>query len=309
MNNADSVKARLKNLAVKECKPYDYILIHYCIERLLYRLSSSRYADNFILKGGLLLYTILDNHQARATKDIDFLARQIDNTPEELSRIFIEISMIPSDDALRFDSKSISVERIIENADYQGVRIKLTVYLDKSRCVLQLDIGFGDIIVPKPVDMDYPSLLDMSQPHLKAYSLESVIAEKFQAMLYLAESNSRMKDFYDIYTLCRSFDFDGYTLFSAISQTIKRRQTPLNQIPTIFSAAFPDQKEKQGQWRTFRKRIGVIDNVEFAEVIASINSFLHPLYNGILSGSSFTGKWDHVKGEWIPITHPNQKMN
>ena len=297
MSNADSIKAKLKNIAVKEEKPFDYLLMLYFIERLLYRLSISKYADNFILKGGLLLYAILDD-DARTTKDVDFLARQINNVPEGLAEVFSEISRIFADDSVHFDPDTISVERIKEDADYQGVRINLTAYLDKSRHVLQFDIGFGDVIVPNPVDMEYPSLLDMERPRLKAYSLESVIAEKFQAMIYLAESNSRMKDFYDIYKLSRSFDFEGHILFEAISRTIQRRATPLTRTPTVFSAAFPDLKDKQIQWRAFQRRIGVATGVDFADVIADIKSFLLPLYHCILSEEEFSGKWDHSATEW-----------
>ena len=297
MSNADSIKAKLKKIAIEEDKPFDYLLMHYLIERLLYRLSISKYSNNFILKGGLLLYTIFEN-DARATKDIDFLARQINNIPEELSGAFSEIASIQVDDSVRFDPDTITVERIKEDADYQGVRIKLTGYLDKSRHILQFDIGFGDVIVPKPVDMEYPSLLDMERPRLKAYSLESVIAEKFQAMIYLAESNSRMKDFYDIYKLSHSFDFEGRTLYEAVSQTLERRATPLTRTPTVFSDAFPNLNDKPTQWRAFQRRIGVAGGVDFALIIADIKSFLLPLYNSILSENEFFGHWNHVNAEW-----------
>lgn len=297
MSNADSIKIKLKKIAIAESKPFDYLLMHYMIERFLYRLSVSSYVNNFILKGGLFLYSVLDN-DARTTKDIDFLARQISNIPEELSMVFSEIAVIPSDDAVRFDADTITFERIKEDADYQGVRIKLTGYLDKSRHVLQFDIGFGDIIVPKPVNLEYPSLLNMERPQLKAYSLESVIAEKFQAMILLAESNSRMKDFYDLYKLCHLFDFDGRTLFEAVSSTIERRATPLTRVPTVFSATFPLLKDKQTQWRAFQRRIGVADNVNFVDVITDIKSFLSPLYDRILSENEFFGLWNHTLSEW-----------
>ena len=297
MNNADSIKARLKAIAVTEGKPFDYLLMHYFIERLLYRLSVSDYADSFVLKGGLLLYILLDNN-ARATKDIDFLARHVGNAPEELAEIFEKIARIPADDAVHFDTGSITATRIKEDADYQGVRIKLTGYLDKSRHILQFDVGFGDVIVPKPVDMEYPSLLGMEMPKLKAYSLESVIAEKFQAMIYLAEANSRLKDFYDIYMLCRSFDFDGRTLFEAVSQTLERRTTPLTKTPTIFSDVFPQLQDKQTQWRAFQRRTGIKVNAEFPEVISTIKEFLSPVFDRILNEDEFFGRWESTDGMW-----------
>ena len=177
----------------------------------MYRLSVSPYAANFILKGGLLLYTVLDA-RGRATRDIDFLAENIINTPAELVKIFTEIASIFVNDAVSFDTGKMAVERIKEDEDNQGIRIKLTAYLDRSRHVMQFDIGFDDIIVPHPVDIIYPTLLDMEPPRLKAYSLESIIAEKFHAIVYLADINSRMKDFYDIYELSCSHDFDGASL-------------------------------------------------------------------------------------------------
>ena len=220
-------------MADAEGKDFNYILIHYFIQRLLYRLSVSPYAGNFVLKGGLLLYTVLEQ-RARATRDIDLLAYHVKNLPDEMVRIFREIATIPSDDAVFFDAETITVERIKEDADYQGIRIKLAGLLDRSRHILQFDIGFGDVIVPRPIDMTYPSLLYMEPTHLKAYTLESVIAEKFQASIYLAEANSRMKDFYDIYELCSAFDFEGALLSEAITQTFERRKTETQEVPTIF---------------------------------------------------------------------------
>lgn len=246
MTNADSIKAKLKQLAFQKNQPFDYLMMHYFIERLLYRLSTSQYADNFILKGGLLLYIILEN-EARATKDIDFLARRLTNTPDDLVHIFRTVCAIEADDAIRFDLHSITADRIKEDADYKGVRIKVTGYLDKSRHVLQFDIGFGDIVVPEPISMEYPSLLDMERPLIKAYSRESVIAEKFEAMIALAEVNSRMKDFYDVYALSRMFDFEGLVLYEAIYQTLQRRGTPLSATPTVFSNEFMQLKDKQTQ--------------------------------------------------------------
>jgi predicted nucleotidyltransferase component of viral defense system len=244
----ESVKAQLKKAADTEGKDFNYILMHYFIERLLYRLSVSPYAENFVLKGGLLLYAVLEQ-RARATRDIDFLAWHIENLPGEVVRIFKEIAAIPGDDAVSFDTEAITTERIKEDADYEGIRIKLPAFLNRSRHILQFDIGFGDIVVPKPVNMTYPSLLAMEPPHLKAYTLESVIAEKFQAGVYLAEANSRMKDFYDIYELCRAFDFEGSTLHEAVSRTFERRKTGMPEIPTIFKDTFPIAADKQASGR------------------------------------------------------------
>jgi hypothetical protein len=176
---------------------------------------------------------VLDN-KVRATRDIDFLAEKIRNTPDELTKIFTEIAGLAGDDAVSYDTKSITVERIKEDADYEGIRVKLTGYLDRSRHVLPFDIGFGDVIVPEPVIMMYPSFLDMEAPQPRVYSLESIIAEKFQAGVYLAEANSRMKDFYDLYALCLGRSFGGATLNETMKRTFERRKTILPPIPEIF---------------------------------------------------------------------------
>jgi predicted nucleotidyltransferase component of viral defense system len=298
MISAESIKAKLKKEADSESKDFNYMLMHYFIERILYRLSISPYADNFILKGGLLLYTVLGN-RGRATRDIDFLARQIKNTPEEITRIFTEIAKIPFDDAVSFETERIVVEQIKKDADYQGVRIKLTVHLDRSRHNLQFDIGFDDVVVPTPVDMTYPSLLDMEPPRLKVYSLESVIAEKFHAIVYLADLNSRMKDFYDIYELSRNFSFDGVSLSEAISQTFKRRNTEFPAIPMVFTDNFPLLPNKQIQWQAFQRRVEIADvPSDFPIVIVGIKKFLLPVYEALFKQELCIGKWDNNAGRW-----------
>jgi len=296
--SADSIKAKLKNEADSCGKDFNYLLLHYFIERLLYRLSISPYAHNFILKGGLLLYSVLKN-RGRATKDIDFLARDIKNTSAELVRIFKEIAKIPVNDAVSFNTEKITAEKIKEDTEYEGIRIKLTALLERSRNVLQFDIGFGDVIVPQPVDMTYPTLLDMEPPHLKTYSLESVIAEKFQAIVYLSDLNSRMKDFYDIYELSRSFNFDGVSLSEAIDQTFKRRNTEFEPCPKVFTDDFPLLPNKQTQWSAFRRRIDIA-NVpdDFSVIIAAIKRFLLPVYNALVNKEKYNELWDKEKELW-----------
>jgi hypothetical protein len=244
--------------------------MHYFIYRLLYRISVSPYADNFILKRELLLYGVLDV-DARATKDIDFLAIEINNGLDELKKIFILICTIPADDAVLFDINSIVAERIKEDAMYEGVRLKSTSYLDKSRHVLQFDIGFGDIVVSRPSVMVYPSILEIDKPKIKAYSLESVIAEKFEAMSFLAE---------------------------AMSQTFMRRATPLTKEPTVFSEDFFISKEKQTQWNAFKKRTGVKICVEFTEILTVIKLFLLSIYQCVIDEREFFGEWDFNICEW-----------
>jgi predicted nucleotidyltransferase component of viral defense system len=296
--SAESVKAKIKREADQYAKDFNFLLLHYFIERLLYRLSISPYANNFILKGGLLLYAILDS-RGRATRDIDFLAENIKNVPDELVRIFTEIASIPVNDAVSFDTERIVVERIKEDADYQGIRIKLTAYLDRSRHVLQFDIGFDDVVIPHPVDMIYPTLLDMEPPRLKAYSLESVIAEKFQAIVYLADLNSRMKDFYDIYELSCSRGFDGASLAEAIAQTFKHRNTELFPCPMVFTEKFPSLLNKQEQWQAFLRRTDIA-NVpsDFPVIIAAIKKFLLPVYEALVNKEIFYNRWENQTETW-----------
>jgi predicted nucleotidyltransferase component of viral defense system len=304
-NNAASIRARLKNIADKEGKQFDFILMLYFVERLLFRLSMSRYCEQFVLKGGLLLYLIM-NEKARATKDIDLLARETAADLDALRDIFADISAIPSDDAVTYDTGSITAERIKEDADYEGVCIKITARLGNVRKLLQFDIGFGDVVVPKPETWEYPTLLHMEKPLIKAYSKESVIAEKFEAMLYLAELNSRMKDFYDIYSLCTGFDFDGRVLYEAISQTLIRRGTHTPHEPTVFSKDFAESKDKAAQWGAFKRRTNVGDGMDFPKVIETITTFLKPLYECILSENEFFGHWKRDALAWRHKEPDNQ---
>ena len=296
MSNADSIKSRLRNIAVAENLSFDYLLMLYMIERLLFRISISEYKESFILKGGLLLYTVLDN-AARVTKDVDFLGKGLSVNIKTISEIFNKICAIEANDAIEFDTSSIKAEKIKEDADYEGIRLKITAYIDRSKKVLQFDIGFGDIIIPGPVDLDYPSLLNMESPRLKAYSLESVIAEKFEAMIYLANANSRMKDFYDIFSLSQKCDFKGKTLSAAIKETIVRRNTPVSDSPTVFSKAFAEDKNKAVQWNAFKKRINSKIDLSFYEVIDSIKEFLKPIYDSIIKDEAFVMNWSS-KNKW-----------
>ena len=296
-NNAASIRARLKNIADKEQKPFDFILMLYFIERLLYRLSISRYSGQFVLKGGLLLYAII-NEQARATKDVDFLARQMPSKLDELKKAFIEIAGIASEDSVVYNTENITSERIKEDADYEGVRIKLTACLGSARKILQFDIGFGDVVVPKPLTIEYPILLDMNKPIVQVYTKESVISEKFEAMLYLAEANSRMKDFYDIYALCTNYDFDGRVLYEAIIQTLKRRATPISENPAVFTEEFIQNKDKNIQWNAFRRRANVAEGIEFNEILKMIFEFLYPIFESISVEREFFGNWSCDDKKW-----------
>ena len=265
------------------------------MERFLYRLSQSPYADRFILKGGLLLRAWRSS-EIRPTLDIDMLgltSNEVFNIATQIQEIIV-FGVEP--DGLYFDPDSVRAERIIENADYEGVRILLNGALGSVKVYLQIDIGFGDVVFPAPEEIDLPAMLNFPAPRLRCYSRESVIAEKFEIMVKLGELNSRMKDFYDIWLLSRCFDFEGRKLSEAIRLTFERRGTPFPETITIFSEDFITQK--QVEWKAFWKRLqqGHIPN-SFAAVMKTTNEFLSPLATELSSGTPFTKNWT-APGPW-----------
>jgi predicted nucleotidyltransferase component of viral defense system len=274
-----SVKARLKNIAKEYKKTFNLILQLYMQERLLYRLSVSEYKDNFILKGGLFLFS-MTGFTGRPTRDIDFLAYQISNDMESIKEIFKNICKIEYNDSVVFDSNSVLVEEIRKEAEYKGVRVKLTGYLGKAKEMLLVDIGFNDIIVPEVITADYPVLLGMDCPKIKMYSFESVVAEKFEAIVSLGELNSRMKDFYDIFILLSEKKFNRDILQNAIVETFKRRGTDILKFDQVFNKEFIEDNNRINQWKLFLKKISH-QNIEFEYVMDAIKKSLLPIYNNI----------------------------
>ena len=296
-NMAASVRQRLYNIAKKEKINFDLILLLFMQERLLYRLSISQYNFKFILKGGLLILSKTDI-KTRPTRDIDFLGQDVSNDIGEIKSIIKKISQINVNDGVVYDPESITVERITEGADYEGVRIKINSFLGNARKRLQLDIGFGDVIVPKMKEIIYPGLLDFDYPKLNSYTYESVIAEKFEIMLRLSLINSRMKDFYDIYLLSAVESFDGRILQEAIFSTFERRGTPLKKDQKLFNEAFSENKDKIKQWNGYLIKIGQ-ESISFKEVMKRIKTFLLPIYECILYEKEFFGEWDSDNGKWV----------
>ena len=225
MTSAKSVKDRLKNIALNSGKTFQEVLVEYGLERTIYRLSVSEYKARFTLKGGIFLYALFEGQFARATRDIDLLARNMSNNVENIKHVFENILSIQCDDALFYDLKSLDV---IEITEYHGVNVSLMAYLDRTRIPVSIDIGFDDVIYPDRVQIDFPVLLDMKVPRCYAYSIFSVIAEKFEAITSLGNANSRYKDFYDIYILACRFDFDGVKLKEAVKETFMHRETGLS---------------------------------------------------------------------------------
>ena len=274
-----SIKARLKNIAKEYKKTFNLILQLYMQERFLYRLSVSEYKDNFILKGGLFLFS-MTGFTGRPTRDIDFLAYQISNDMESIKEIFKNICKIEYSDSVVFDSNSVLVEEIRKEVENKGVRVKLTGYLGKAKEMLWVDIGFNDIVVPEVITADYPVLLDMDYPKIKMYSFESVVAEKFEAIVSLGELNSRMKDFYDIFILLSKKKFNRDILQNAIVETFKRRGTDILKFDQVFKKEFIEDNNRINQWKLFLKKIGH-QNIEFEYVMDDIKKSLLPIYNNV----------------------------
>ncbi|MBT3321347.1 MAG: nucleotidyl transferase AbiEii/AbiGii toxin family protein [Anaerolineae bacterium] len=294
-NSSASIHNRLLNKARASERPFNDLLQYYAIERFLYRLSQSSYKDKFILKGALAFF-IWGIPLRRSTRDIDllgFTSNEIENIIK-IAQEICEVQVAP--DGIYFDTETIKGALIKEDADYEGVRLQFLGYLGKARIKMQIDIGFSDKVFPKAVLSEYPTLLSLPAPQLHNYSQESVIAEKFQAMVYLGKINSRMKDFYDIWFLTHHFDFDGKILQEAISQTFEHRSTEISKEPHIvFSKDFIEAKQRQ--WESFLKRSRIESPpVDFQEVIQRLDIFLTPITNTIAEEKIFFLYWR--KGDW-----------
>jgi len=297
-NKAASIRAKLMNVARSEKIDFDALLLRYFQERFLYRLAISEFSDRFVLKGGLLLIC-LKMPRSRPTKDIDFLAEQVKNDPAELERIFRNIVDLPCDDGVKFVPLSITSERIKEDTDYEGVRLKINATLSQARKRLQMDIGFGDVIIPKAKLMEFPTLLEGKPPKVKVYSIESIISEKFEAMVKLAMANSRMKDFYDVYTLSVSHNFQGNRLKKAIESTLQRRKTFMPDNPLVFRLEFHRDKGRQKQWTAFLHKLRLRDvTQEFNEIMTRITTFLGPVLLSIKDKTRMDKSWDPMVGCW-----------
>lgn len=298
MSSVASVKDRLKNKSRSTGKTMQELLTAYGLERTIYRLSKSRYKEHFILKGGILLYALYDGSYARATTDIDFLAQKISNDAEEIRQVFAEIFSTEADDPLRFEIGTLSVKPIAEMKKYHGVNVSIIAYLDRTSINVSIDIGFGDVIFPEKVEMDFPVVLSDESPQIYAYSLCSTIAEKFEAIVSLAYDNSRFKDFYDIYVLSTTQDFDGKELLEAIRETFENRHTSIAEI-VAFEEGFADDPIRQTRWKAFVKKKKALMPVSLEETINAIRRFMQPVADAITRNEKFEGRWSHDSQEWM----------
>jgi len=271
-NIDQSVKDRLKNLARSSDRDYNFVCIQYMHERFLARLEQSDYKERFILKGALLLLAY-DVSRVRPTKDIDFLADHLSNQVDEIETAIRQIAEIDLEDGVQFHGDKIEIDEITKDADYTGLRVRLSALVGGDHQRLQIDIGFGDVIVPGPVEMSYPAMLDFKPPKVNAYSLESAIAEKLQAIVSLGIFGSRMKDFYDIWFLTTTRKFDIEHLTEAIETTFKKRHTEIGDIKLIFEDEFVQDSNKSKQWAAFLRRISIEEHVSFESVMRDLKVY------------------------------------
>ena len=303
-NYAASVRQRLLNYARTNGQDFIFVLRTFAMERLLYRLSRSPYVDNFVLKGAML-FKLWTGDFYRPTRDIDVLAFKSESI-DSLNAVFQEISQITfADDGLTYLSDTVNVNAIREEQQYGGLRVTLTAMLGAAKIHLQVDCGFGDAITPDPVVTDFPTLLEFPAPQLLTYPKETVVAEKFEAIVRLGMANSRMKDFYDIWVLASNFPFSGQTITSAIQNTLIRRKTPLpTGTPEAFQASFIQNQLKQTQWQAFvRKASFVKVEKDFGKTIDFVRSFLLPPIESIQKTKSFKMNWS-AGGPWLDKKSP-----
>lgn len=303
-NYAASVRQRLLNYARSSGQDFIFVLRTFAMERLLFRLSLSPYVDTFVLKGALL-FKLWTGDLYRQTRDIDVLAFK-SQTIGSLKAIFQEISQIQfDDDGLTYLSDTVNVNEIREEQQYGGFRVTLTAMLGAAKIHLQVDCGFGDAITPDPVVCDFPTLLDLPAPQIRTYPKETVVAEKFEAIVRLGVANSRMKDFYDLWALARDFPFSGQIMVSAIQNTFKRRQIALPiGTPAAFQASFSQNPLKQTQWQAFIRKTRFIKvEKDFGKTIDFVRSFLLPPIDHLAKSKSFEMIWP-AGGPWSDSMPP-----
>ena len=269
-----SVRTRLLRISKEKNQVFDLVLTHYAIERLLYRLAQSRYADLFVLKGAMLLLTWFDE-PFRRTRDLDLLGFG-DPAPDAVLDIFIEVLSQTLPDGVVFDTSAVRISGIREQNEYKGLRIRVDADIGGARITVKVDIGFGDATEPPAEWLDYPVLLNMPAPRLRGYARETVVAEKFQAMVELGKTNSRMKDYYDLWIIGQTFETDWLRLAQAISATFARRGTTIpKEIPDGLSPTFANDPVKCELWEKFKQSLET-DPGPLDDIVAALVTYLMP---------------------------------
>ena len=281
-NSGKSIRTKLLNVAKKENVFYQTILTRFFQERLLFRMSQTRYRNNFFLKGGALMYAY-ERFSARPTLDIDFLGKNISNEGASIVAAFKDICSVPYDeDGVIFDIDHITSQNITEFKDYHGIRLSIPVKMDTIAQVLTMDIGFGDVVTPSPIDLDYPILLEhLPAVNIMAYSLETVIAEKMHAIIDLADQSSRMKDYYDLYNILTKEKYDIDTLQKAIENTFKNRHTSYDAENLFFGKDFANNQQMQVRWQAFMRKITKSEDISFNDVVSYLQNQLRPYWEGL----------------------------
>jgi hypothetical protein len=298
MSLAESVRQRLLNLAKARDDTFDLILTHYGLERLLYRISQSKWKKKVFLKGALL-FSVWHDFPHRSTRDLDLLGCGFSDMEYVNKMIRSLCEMNVPDDGIEFDPESIRCSEIREGNVYHGIRAKLMATLAGAQIYLQVDIGFGDSVTPDPEHIIYPTMLDFPAPRIFAYTKYTVVAEKFQAMVVLGMANSRMKDFYDIWVMSQKFNFSGSILCNSVRSTFKRRgiYIPVD-IPFAFTGSFSEDSVKKVQWKAFvRKKKIKMDNVDLFDIVHGIKDFLMPPLTALQQKKAFDMTWKPF-GPW-----------
>ena len=297
MISAASVKARLKKLAVQEGKSMQEKLVNYGLERTICRIANSRFYDRFTLKGGIFMYALFDGEYSRATIDIDLLAQRIANDVGNIRSVFEEIFRIEVDDAIEFDLESLEVANIAEFKEYQGVNVSIVGYLERTRVPVSIDIGFGDVVYPNRTKIRFPSLLEMDEIEVYAYSIYSSIAEKFETFVSRGLTNSRYKDYFDIYEYARLFNMEGNILKEAIEETFRNRGTTFEDI-VVFEAEYMSDTVNQRRWAAFVKKKKATAGLTFSEVMDVVVKILRPVTDAILDKQEFNYNWKCDELTW-----------
>jgi len=294
-----SVHARIKNLAKQSGRTFQEIFYYYAMERFLYRLSNSRYSNSFILKGGLM-FKGWGIPLRRPTRDIDVQGYQ-ENSINNLVTIVQNICVQDVEpDGMWFDPDSVRGENIVNEAEYQGIRIYFIGYLGKAPVHLHLDVSFANVITPAEIEVEYPPLLNMPSFEIRGYPYETAISEKFESMVKLDSINDRMKDFFDIWLLSQHVEIQGTTLVKAIQATFNNRKTPLPiNMPTALTSEFA--LLRQADWERFLNRsdLNVLEYPSLDEIISVLREFLWPVVLAAVNNTPFDNTWN-VGGSWIP---------
>lgn len=294
---AASVRQRLLNLARQSKEDFQFVLNRYAIERLLFRLARSDYRGEFIVKGATL-FALWSTGTHRPTRDLDLLALVKDDAARA-KKIFEDLCLLPvADDGLHLDHRSIVVEPLRARTDFQGLRVHLTATLAVARITIQVDIGFGDAVVPPASEVVFPTMLAFPAPRLFAYRRETVVAEKFDAMVKLGIANSRMKDFFDIWFLAGRFAFEGRDLSAAVRATLQRRGPPPSEVPLALTPEFFEDAGKRVQWAAFLRRSGLLDKAKtLDQTCLLLRDFLMPAARAARAGESLDQIWS-PGGPW-----------